>query len=68
MPSILDMTKQQVTTLLTLFVCVVWVITAMARIWVPFPAAYVLDAAMPLVIGFYFISKNGTKTNGAPTT
>jgi hypothetical protein len=65
MPSILDMTKQQVTTMLTLFVCGLWVITAAVRLWMPFPAAYILDAAMPVVIGFYFLSKNGTKTEGA---
>jgi hypothetical protein len=64
-PSILDLTKGQVTTLLTLFVATLWAITAVARIWVPFPAAYVLDAAMPVIVAYYFISKNGYKANGA---
>lgn len=67
MPSILDLTKQQVTTMLTLFICALWTVTAVVRLWVPFPAAYVLDAAMPVVVGFWFLSKNGTK-NGVPTT
>jgi hypothetical protein len=63
----LNMTRQQVTTLLTLFVCGLWFITAIVRIWLPFPSAYILDAAMPLVIGYYFVSKNGKENrNGVP--
>jgi hypothetical protein len=65
MPGMLDLNRQQITTLLTLFICLVWVATAVARIWLPFPAAYILDAAMPVVIGFYFVTaatKNGATT------
>ena len=60
----LSLNRQQVTTLLTLFLVVLWVITAIVRIWVPFPAAYILDGAMPLVVGYWFASKNGK--NGVP--
>jgi len=62
----LSWTRQQVTTALTLFVCVLWTITAIVRIWLPFPAGYVLDAAMPLVIGYYFVAKAANGKNGAP--
>ena len=64
MPSVLELTRQQVITLLTLFVCVVWVITAVVRIWLPFPAAYLLDAAMPVVLGYYFLTKAANGKNG----
>ena len=58
--------RQQVTTLLTVVIVAFWIITAVARIWIPFPAAAVLDSAMPLVIGYWFVSNAGTKKNGAP--
>jgi uncharacterized MnhB-related membrane protein len=49
--------KEQVVTLLTLIVVVLWVISAIVRIWQPWPIAGVLDSAMPLVIGYWFVAK-----------
>jgi len=59
--------RQQIVTILTLFVCGLWTISAVVRIFHSWPEAYVLDAAMPLVIGYWFVSNaaNGKKTNGA---
>ena len=57
--------QQQVTTWLTLVITGLWVISAVARIWVEFPAGYVLDAAMPMIVGFWFVSNSATKKNGA---
>ncbi len=55
--TILDLTRQQVVTLLTLAIVGLWTLTAIVRLWMPFPAGSVLDAAMPLVVGFWFVSK-----------
>ena len=63
----LSWNRQQVVTVLTLFVCALWTITAVVRIFHSWPAAYVLDAAMPLVIGYWFVTNatNGKAKNGA---
>lgn len=62
---VLSLTRDQVTTLLTLSIVALWAVTAVVRIWLPFPAAYVLDAAMPLVVGYYFATKAANdKKNG----
>lgn len=55
--------RQQVTTLLTLVIVGLWVITFVTRIWIDWPPASVLDAAMPLVLGYWFVSNavNGGK-------
>ena len=49
--------------MLTVIVVVVWIITAVIRIWVKWPEAAVLDAAMPLVIGYYFVAQ-AVRRNG----
>lgn len=56
--------QQQVTTLLTIAIVVLWLITAVVRIWVPWSVASVLDSAMPLVIGYWFVSNASPKKNG----
>jgi hypothetical protein len=55
--------RQEVITFLTMVIVGVWIVTAVVRIWVSWPAAYVLDAAMPLVVGYWFVS-NAVKKNG----
>jgi hypothetical protein len=62
---VLKLDRQQVTTLLTLFLVALWTITAVVRLWVPWPVAHVLDAAMPVLIGYWFLVNAGK--NGAPT-
>jgi hypothetical protein len=62
---VLSWTRQQVTTLLTLIIVLLWTITAVVRLWVPWPVANVLDAAMPLIIGYWFVMNAGAKKNGA---
>ena len=56
--------REQVVNLLTLLIVIAWIATAVVRIWVDWPEATVLDAAMPLVISYYFISN--ARRNGTP--
>jgi hypothetical protein len=58
------MNRQQVVTILTAVIVGLWIITAVVRIWISWPEAYVLDAAMPLVIGYWFVSNANGKKNG----
>jgi hypothetical protein len=40
-----------------------WIITAVVRLWMPWPEAHILDAAMAPIIGYWFLAnskKNGT--------
>ena len=57
----LSWNRQQVTTFLTVVIVGLWIVTTVVRIWVPLDAAAILDSALPLVIGYYFVSKT---TNG----
>ena len=59
------MGRQQITTLLTVVIVAFWIVSAVIRIWVPFPPGAVLDSAMPLVIGFWFVSTSSSTKNGA---
>ena len=52
----LTLDRQTVTTLLTVVIVAFWIVTAVVRIWIAWPAAAVLDAAMPLVVGYWFVS------------
>ena len=54
------MTSPNVATILTVVIVTFWVIGAIVRIWQPWPPGIVLDAAMPTVVGYWFIS-NSTK-------
>jgi hypothetical protein len=65
---VLNLSRQQVVTLLTLVIVGVWIVTAVVRIWVPWPVANILDAAMPVVIGYYFVSKSANGKNMEVTT
>lgn len=60
--------RQQVTNWLTLIIVLVWIATAVVRIWVDWPEAAILDAAMPIVIAYYFASSALTKKNGNGAT
>jgi hypothetical protein len=61
----LSWTRHQVTTFLTLVIVGLWIVTAVTRIWIDWPAANVLDALMPVVCGFYFLSKSAEKNEVA---
>ena len=61
------MNRQQITTLLTVVIVAFWIVTAVLRIWVSFPPGTVLDSAMPLVIGYWFVSASSSTKNGATT-
>ena len=54
------MTSTSVATILTVVIVTLWIIGAIVRIWQPWPPAVVLDSAMPLVVGYWFVS-NSTK-------
>lgn len=56
--------RDAVVTILTGVLVLLWVASMVARIWVDLPQATVLDAAMPILIGFWF-STQATKKNGA---
>lgn len=56
--------RQAITNILTIVIVVVWIITAVVRIWVDWPQAVILDSAMPIVIGYWFASSAMTKKNG----
>jgi hypothetical protein len=58
------MSRDLIVTALTGVIVGLWLVSAVVRIWHPWPEASVLDSAMPLVIGYYFISKP-TKRNGS---
>jgi len=60
----LSWNRQQVTTFLTVVIVAFWIITAVVRIWVPWPVAHVIDAAMPVVVGYWFLSNAAVKKNG----
>ena len=49
---------QQTVSFLTVFVVVSWIVASTVRIWVPITYANVLDAAMPLVIGYWFSQRD----------
>lgn len=55
--------RQRVVTILTIAIVVLWVASAIVRLWQPWPAAAILDSAMPLVIGYWFVS-SALKRNG----
>ena len=55
--------RHQVTTFLTMVIVGLWIITFIVRVWVPLEQASILDAAMPLVIGYWFVA-NALKKNG----
>jgi hypothetical protein len=56
--------RETVVTILTGVVVVLWLAVTIARIWVEIPQATILDAAMPLVIGFWFSSQAMKPGNG----
>jgi hypothetical protein len=51
------MDRQQVTTVLTVVLVGMWIITAVARIWISWPEAHVLDSVMPSLVGYWFLTK-----------
>jgi len=58
------MSRELTVTALTGVIVVLWMVTAVVRIWHPWPEAAVMDSAMPCVVGYWFVS--GTvKRNGA---
>jgi hypothetical protein len=57
--------RQRITTIVALAIVAFWIVTAVVRIWVAWPAASVLDSAMPLVVGWWFVSSSSAKKNGA---
>jgi hypothetical protein len=65
--------RHQVTTFLTVVIVGLWIITFIVRIWVPLEQASILDSAMPLVIGYWFVAnalkngKNGAKAHDPAT-
>jgi hypothetical protein len=59
-----ELNRLTVTTFLTLIVVGLWIVTVIVRIWVDIPAAAVLDSAMPLIIGYWFVSGAAPKKNG----
>ena len=63
-----DLDRHQVTTILTLIIVAVWIIGAVVRLFVPWPEMRVLDSALPLVVGYWFVSaaikRNGGQQNG----
>jgi len=61
---VLSWTRQQVTTFLTVVIVGLWIVTAVVRIWVTWPEAHVLDAAMPMIVGYWFLSNSTAKKNG----
>lgn len=54
----------QVTNILTLIIVAAWIISSVVRRWVSWPEAAILDAAMPVVISYWFAAKAMTKKNG----
>ena len=61
------MNRQRITTILTAIIVAVWLVSAVVRIFHPWPEASVIDSAMPMVIGFWFFT--GTKKdNGEKAT
>jgi hypothetical protein len=59
-------TRDNLIAILTGVLVVAWICSAVVRIWVPWPEAAVLDGAMPLVIGFFFVH-GGLKKGNAPS-
>lgn len=59
-----ELTRQQVVTLLTVFIVGVWTVTLVARIWLKMPNAIVLDSCMPLVVAYWFATSANDKRNG----
>jgi len=57
--------KDKMITILTLIIVLLWVISAVVRIFQPWPIAGVLDSAMPLVIGYWFVNASSSKKNEA---
>jgi hypothetical protein len=57
------MSRELTVTALTGVIVVLWMVTAVVRIWHPWPEATVVDSAMPCVIGYWFVSN--AKKNGA---
>jgi len=55
------MSKQQIVNLLTLIIVLAWLGTSIARIWVAVPQSAILDAVVPLTIGYWFTVHNGEK-------
>lgn len=53
-----------VTTLLTVVITAVWIISAVVRIWIEWPEAAILDSAMPVIVGYWFVT-SAIKRNGA---
>ena len=45
---------QQFVNVMTVLLVVMWIISAIARIWIKWPEVAVLDSAMPSVIGYWF--------------
>lgn len=62
-PKVTILDTKTVVTILTLVMVTLWVISAVVRIWVAWPEARVLDAIMPIIIGYWFLS-NSSKKNG----
>ena len=60
--------RQKITTWLTLVIVGLWIISFVVRFWTPIPVASVLDSAMPLVIGYWFVSGAATGKNGKAAT
>ena len=60
------LSTQQVTHILTCILVLAWIGTAIARIWVEWPEAKILDDAMPLILAYWFASTavNATRKNG----
>lgn len=48
-------------TIITLVIVVFWIGTAITRLWMPWPQAAALDAAMPVMIGYWFVGNAGSK-------
>jgi len=59
--------NQRIITILTAAIVALWTVTAVVRIWQPWPAAAILDSAMPLVIGYWFVTNAATKNGKAAT-
>lgn len=58
---------QRVTTILTAVIVAAWLVSAIVRIWIDWPPAAVLDSAMPLVVGYYFVAMANATKNGKAT-
>ena len=60
----MDDKRQRTVTILTLLFVVLWVISAVVRIFHAWPEASVLDSAMPFIVGFWFYTGTQAKKNG----